>query len=694
MISINSAQDRTILFDLLPIKTMGFRGFDLRLQLLAVPGQAMYAATRRLVLKGADALVFVANSAVDRWEENIQSYREMTQNLLTHQLDASTLPLVLQYNKRDLPEVTEIELMDRALNARKVDSIPAVAVRGEGVLETFAAILQRTIQDLTKRYNILEGQRGPTAWQWTQQTIQSVFGRTSLTNDPSAIPPSEPAPPLLPTTPVPPGMPTPLPLAASITTTPIPSLPPREQRRTVRVTLPEEAVRRAGSGPDARANETLVESYAEATTQLGNALSDLREDRDTARRRLEDIQQVLSAAQDILSGRPLDETLRSVLSRMATASGTSYASFLLPQPDKSFRCEALLGIAEDPLVKAPEALQFLSEEDETAPRLHPSGEAPALAAALEAGPYASVLTVNIRTPRGLQGLATLYYDLDAALPPADLFPHLGQLSRALSASLELAATLDTVRSAERALELALAGTASLKGLDEVVTSLIDLRDRLGSMRRRPDAPPWFVEAFGDLVPSLAGALAAARALVAFGKGQIQHEAVSVPELINGLNAADAVVLVAPGADTVYGDPVLLHLGLLALLDQARAMGGANAPAIELLATAEDQTFRVRVSFGGGVRGVGASTPATAAPTGLGLSLVRRIAELHGGSLGIETRQTAAASSRWPCRRTPEILRPSEETRQSAGSVLRMSVGGGASGAGAVSRRIHEKSENE
>ena len=156
MISINSAQDRTILFDLLPLRTAGFRGFDLRLQILAVPGQAMYATTRRLVLKNADSLVFVANSAVDRWEENLQSFREMTQNLLAHRLDPASMPLVFQYNKRDLPEVMDIEFMDRALNARKVDSIPAVAVRGEGVLETFSAILMRTVQDLAKRYSILE----------------------------------------------------------------------------------------------------------------------------------------------------------------------------------------------------------------------------------------------------------------------------------------------------------------------------------------------------------------------------------------------------------------------------------------------------------------------------------------------------------------------------------------------------------
>ena len=145
MVSINSAQDRTILFDLLPLKAAGFRGFDLRVQLLAVPGQAMYAATRRLVLKGADALVFVANSATDRWEENIQSFREMTQNLIAQQLDPASLPLVLQYNKRDLPHVTTPEFMDRTLNARQLDVFPAVAVRGEGVLETFTAILHLSL---------------------------------------------------------------------------------------------------------------------------------------------------------------------------------------------------------------------------------------------------------------------------------------------------------------------------------------------------------------------------------------------------------------------------------------------------------------------------------------------------------------------------------------------------------------------
>src|SRR5262245_11001792 len=210
MISINSAQDRTILFDLLPLKTPGFRGFDLRLQILAVPGQAMYAATRRLVLKGADSLVFVANSAVDRWDENIASFREMTQNLLTHHLDPAAMPLVFQYNKRDLPQVMDLEFMDRAMNVRKADSIPAVAVRGEGVLETFAAILMRTIQDLSRRYSILDTTKGQPAWQWTQQAVENMFGTTTIVSDkplikeepppapPSVLVPPMPAAPLAP----------------------------------------------------------------------------------------------------------------------------------------------------------------------------------------------------------------------------------------------------------------------------------------------------------------------------------------------------------------------------------------------------------------------------------------------------------------------------------------------------------------
>jgi hypothetical protein len=235
----------------------------------------MYAATRRVVLKGADALVFVANSASDRWEENIQSFREMTQNLLVNQLDPSGLPLVLQYNKRDLPQITSVEIMDRALNARNVDAIPAVAVRAEGVLETFSAILHRTMQDLSSRYQIVDTGKGQSIQQWVRQTITGMFGTTALAGEPSPVP-AEPHVELA--------------AAAAFESPAAPPAPPAE-RRTVRVSIPEELVRRAeGLGPDARANETLVESYAQASSQLSGALEGVREERDSARRRLEDMQ--------------------------------------------------------------------------------------------------------------------------------------------------------------------------------------------------------------------------------------------------------------------------------------------------------------------------------------------------------------------------------------------------------------------
>jgi len=320
MISINSAQDRTILFDLLPLRTPGFRGFDLRLQVLAVPGQAMYAATRRLVLKGADSLVFVANSALDRWEENIQSMREMTQNLISHHLEPTEMPLVFQYNKRDLPQVLEIEALDRALNSRKTDAIPAVAVRGEGVLETLTTVLARTAQDLATRYAILDVKEGTPARQWAEQAIQGLFkpmtpatesvaeAREPLTL-PIAIPRLASA---AVTVPAPPP-------AEAPPSAPPPPAPEPTGHTVVRVAPPppaEDAARPAATTPEGRAAE-LVETYAEASAQLGAALTELREERDAARQRLDDLRKTMESAQQVLSGTPLESALQPVLAGLS-----------------------------------------------------------------------------------------------------------------------------------------------------------------------------------------------------------------------------------------------------------------------------------------------------------------------------------------------------------------------------------------
>ncbi len=660
-VSINSAQDRTILFDLLPIRAPGFRGFDIRLQVLAVPGQAMYAATRRLVVRGADSCVFVANSAADRWEENIQSFREMTQNLISHQLDPATMPLVLQYNKRDLPELTPIEFMDRALNARGVDAIPAVAMRGEGVLETFSATLLRTMQDLAMRYQIVETKKGQTLSQWTQAAVLSMFGTTSLALEPNplaadSLAPSIPLTPLTPTPSAPvlaprPAAPplspghgaaaVPAPVAATpAAPTPEPAPEPPPERRLVRVALPVEAEKMAGAGPDARANETLVESYAQASSQLSTVLVEVREDRDIMKRRVDDLQQVLATAQSFIAGQPLEASLRAILARMAGAAACAHASFLMTNPDKSLRATAYFGrLSEDPLSRSAMGLRHIQARfsNETEPRTHAATDALDLGDALDSVEprFAAVTSVPVRTPRGLLGLGMLYFTHDEALPPADALAHLGMLARALSASLELASTLETVKNAERSLQLAVSGTASVRGLGEVVEFLGGLRDEFGSMRRRSDLPAWFLQEFVKLSPGLAGALATARSLLAFNNGEVEKEPVAIGDLAADLAHDKVEMRVVGGASHVLGDRVLLRLALRALFDQAAY--GPDSLAVPVQVVLEGGRVRFSLIEAPPPNSV-VGAPMAAVERGaspLGLSFVRRVAELHGGTLAVE-----------------------------------------------------------
>jgi signal recognition particle receptor subunit beta len=654
LISINSAQDRTILFDLLPLRTPGFRGFDLRLQILAVPGQAMYSATRRLVLKGADSLVFVANSALDRWEENIQSFREMTQNLLSHRLDPAAMPLVFQYNKRDLPQVLEVEALDRALNMRHAQVIPAVAVRGEGVLETFGTILAHTVQDLASRYAILDVKEAAPARQWAEQALVDLFGRTRLAFEPAEPPPpaaaaTPPAPPATPSVSVmasphpslpasaPAPGPAPAPAAPGPTPPPAPPLAPAPApgHTVVRVAPPppaEDAPR--GTGADARAGE-LVETYAEASAQLGAALTDLREEREVARQRLDDLRKTMTAAQELLGGTPLAAALEPVLARMARIAGVDHAAFWVPQSGQPPRAASLLGLKAEPVLGSPTALRHVIES-----AAH--GAKPAFAFAAEnldlgqaldrpEGRFAALLAVPFRTPGGLQGLGVFYYGADTARPGPDTLDHLAEIPRAVSVALELAATLQTVKAAERALELALAGSASIGGLEHLVSSLETLRDRLGEIRGRSDIPPWFADHYVRLAPALASALADARSLLAFGRGEIRKETVYLEDLLAELRTPDVAVELEPAAETVAADAALLRVALRALADEVRSRVGANTAPLTIRVGA--WTDGVRVS----VRADGAPPPESAASApaltaGLGLGLARRIAELHGGSL--------------------------------------------------------------
>jgi len=152
--SLNTAADRTLFFDLLSLNLGRIRGFRLTLQLYTVPGQVQYNATRRTVLSGADGVVFVADSQVDQREANLQSLENLWQNMAAIGLDRRTLPVVLQYNKRDLDDIQTVDELNAALNAEDRPFFPTIATTGEGILDAFATIGERTLVSVADKLGV------------------------------------------------------------------------------------------------------------------------------------------------------------------------------------------------------------------------------------------------------------------------------------------------------------------------------------------------------------------------------------------------------------------------------------------------------------------------------------------------------------------------------------------------------------
>ncbi len=140
MVSMKTRTDRTLFFDFLPIELGDINGYRTRMLLYTVPGQVYYNATRKLVLKGADAVVFVADSSPSKLAENIESLRNLEENLNELGLTLDTMPWVIQYNKRDLPDAAPVRTLESELNLLRVPSFEAIAKQGIGVYETFQGI--------------------------------------------------------------------------------------------------------------------------------------------------------------------------------------------------------------------------------------------------------------------------------------------------------------------------------------------------------------------------------------------------------------------------------------------------------------------------------------------------------------------------------------------------------------------------
>jgi signal recognition particle receptor subunit beta len=150
MISLATETERTLFFDFLPLALGEIRGFKTRFHLYTVPGQVFYDASRKLILKGVDGVVFVADSQEERFDANIESLENLKDNLEEQGFDLEKLPFVIQYNKRDLPNVSSVEELSNLLNPRKVPELEGCAMTGEGVFETLKAVAKLVLNNLKK----------------------------------------------------------------------------------------------------------------------------------------------------------------------------------------------------------------------------------------------------------------------------------------------------------------------------------------------------------------------------------------------------------------------------------------------------------------------------------------------------------------------------------------------------------------
>jgi small GTP-binding protein len=151
LISLATETDRTLFFDFLPLDLGAVRGFKTRFHLYTVPGQVFYDASRKLILKGVDGVVFVADSQEARMDANEESLRNLEDNLMENGFDLKSVPFVLQFNKRDLPTAVLVDDMYRLLNFKGEPTFEAVATKGIGVFETLKAVAKQVLYELRSR---------------------------------------------------------------------------------------------------------------------------------------------------------------------------------------------------------------------------------------------------------------------------------------------------------------------------------------------------------------------------------------------------------------------------------------------------------------------------------------------------------------------------------------------------------------
>ena len=149
LISLATETERTLFFDFLPVDLGTIRGFKTRFHLYTVPGQVYYDASRKLILRGVDGIVFVADSQRTRYDANIESLYNLHENLGEYNLKLEEIPFAIQYNKRDLPEIISVNELQQELNPKRYPSFEAIAVKGVGVFDTLKSVAKAVLRNLS-----------------------------------------------------------------------------------------------------------------------------------------------------------------------------------------------------------------------------------------------------------------------------------------------------------------------------------------------------------------------------------------------------------------------------------------------------------------------------------------------------------------------------------------------------------------
>lgn len=151
MVSLATPGERTLFFDFLPLEASQIHGFRTKFQLYTVPGQVMYNSTRKLVLRGADGIIFVCDSQWEKMRGNLESFHNLISNLSSYGYSLESTPYVVQYNKRDLPNIAPIEYMQYVVNPRQVPSFESIAIHGNGVFESLNAACTMVLAHLSQK---------------------------------------------------------------------------------------------------------------------------------------------------------------------------------------------------------------------------------------------------------------------------------------------------------------------------------------------------------------------------------------------------------------------------------------------------------------------------------------------------------------------------------------------------------------